>query len=103
MDAAIAEGRLKRGQRRRIMSYPLVIWLMIGMALMPGASYREALARLAGVLADIPFALEWRVPTEKVVTDWRRPVPAAVMEALIWEAAGPLVATTSRRRCGSPA
>jgi hypothetical protein len=91
VDTAIAEGRLKRRQRRRIMSYPLVIRLMIGMALMPDASYCEALARLAGVLADIRFALEWHVPTEKVVTDWRRPVPAGVMEALFWEAAGPLV------------
>ena len=51
------------------MSYPLVIRLMIAMVLMPDGSYREALARLAGLLADIPFALEWHVPTEKVVTD----------------------------------
>jgi hypothetical protein len=47
---------------------PLVIRLMIGMALMPDASYCEALTRLAGLLADIPFALQWHVPTEKVVT-----------------------------------
>ena len=53
------------------MSYPLVIRLMIGMALMPDASYCEALTRLAGLLADIPFALQWHVPTEKVVTAWR--------------------------------
>jgi hypothetical protein len=33
--AVIAEGRLKERQRRRIMSYPLVIRLMIAMALMP--------------------------------------------------------------------
>jgi len=87
VDASIAEGRLKRRQGRRIMSYPLVIRLMIGMALMPDGSYRKTLARLAGMLADIPFALEWHVPAEKVVTDWRRPM----MEALFWEAAGPLV------------
>ena len=48
------------------MSYPLVIRLMIAMTLMPAASYCEALARLAGLLADIPFALEWHVPTGKV-------------------------------------
>jgi hypothetical protein len=30
------------------------------------------------------------VPTGKVVTDWRILVPADVMEALFWEAAGPL-------------
>ena len=45
------------------MSYPLVIRLVIAMTLMPDASYCEALARLAGLLADIPFALEWHVPT----------------------------------------
>ena len=88
---ALAEGRLKQRQRRRIMSYPLVIRLMIAMALMPDASYCEALARLAGLLADIPFILEWHVPTEKVITQWRLPVPADVMEGIFWQAAGPLI------------
>lgn len=73
------------------MSYPLVIRLMLAMTLMPDASYRESLARLAGVLADIPFVLQWHVPTEKVVTEWRLPVPADVMEDVFWVAAGPLV------------
>ena len=35
----------------------------------PDWPYCEALARLAGLLADVPFALEWHVPTGKVVTD----------------------------------
>ncbi len=35
VDAAVAEGRLKKRQRRRIMSYPLVIRLMLAMTLMP--------------------------------------------------------------------
>jgi Insertion element 4 transposase N-terminal len=91
VDAAIAEGRLKPRQRRRIMSYPLVIRLMIAMTLSPGGTYCEALARLAGLLADIPFALEWHVPTGKVITDWRLPVPADVMEDIFWQAAGPLI------------
>jgi len=88
---ALEEGRLKRRQRRRLMSYPLVIRLMLVMVLMPDASYREALARLAGLLADIPLTLEWHVPTEKVVTEWRLPVPAEVMESVFWRAAGPLI------------
>ena len=91
VDEAVAAGRLKPRQRRRIMSYPLVVRLMLAMALMPDASYREALARLAGLLADIPFTLEWHVPTGKVVTDWRLPVPASVMEGIFWQAAGPLI------------
>jgi hypothetical protein len=53
--------------------------------------YGEALARLAGLLADIPFTREWHVPTEKVVTNWRVLVPANVMEGLFWQAAGPLI------------
>lgn len=92
VNAAVAEGRLKERQRRRIMSYPLVIRLMIAMTLMPDASYREALARLAGLLVDMAFVLEWHVPTEKVVTDWRLPVPPGLMEDLFWQAAGPLIA-----------
>ena len=64
VDVAVAAGRLKPRQRRRIMSYPL----------------------------DIPFLLEWHVPTGKVVTDWRLPVPPDVMESLFWQAAGPLIA-----------
>ena len=91
VDAALEEGLLTRRQRRRIMSYPLVIRLMIAMTLMPDASYCEALARLAGLLADIPFVLKWHVPTEKVVTDWRLPVPPALMEEVFWQAAGPLI------------
>ena len=89
--AALEQGRLRQRQRRRIMSYPLVIRLMIAMTLMPDASYCEALARLAGLLADVPFALEWHVPTEKVITGWRALVPADLMEALFWRAAGPLI------------
>jgi hypothetical protein len=89
--AALERGQLKKRQRRRLMSYPLVIRLMIAMTLTPDASYCEALARLAGLLADVPFAREWHVPTEKVITDWRLLVPAGLMETLFWEAAGPLV------------
>ena len=91
VDAAAAAGRLKPRQRRRIMSYPLVIRLMLAMTLMPDASYCEALRRLAGLLADIRFARDWHVPTEKVITDWRLPVPPGLMEDLVWQAAGPLV------------
>ena len=89
--AALEQGRLKRRQRRRLMSYPLVIRLMIAMTLMPDGSYGEALARLAGLLADVPFALHWHVPTGKVVTDWRVLVPALLAEEVFWRAAGPLI------------
>jgi hypothetical protein len=92
VDATLEAGRLRKRNRRRIMSYPLVIRLMLAMSLMPDASYGEALARVAGLLADVPFALEWHVPTSKVVTGWRLLIPADVMETLFWQAAGPLIA-----------
>jgi hypothetical protein len=92
VDAELGKRRLKPRQRRRIMSYPLVIRLMIAMTLMPGASCGESLSRLAGLLADVPFALDWHVPTGKVITEWRLLIPAPVMESLFWQAAGPLVA-----------
>jgi hypothetical protein len=88
VSVALAEGRRPRPVRRRIMSYPLVIHLMIAMALMPDASYCEALSRLARPLADIPFTRDWHIPTEKVITGWRLPVPPSLMEALFWQAAG---------------
>jgi len=91
VDPALDERRLRRRQRRRIMSYPLVIRLMLAMGLMPGACYCGALARLAGLLADVPFTLEWHVPTAKVITEWRLLIPARVMEDIFWHAAGPLV------------
>jgi hypothetical protein len=72
------------------MSYPLVIRLMIAMTLMPDGSYCESVARLAGLLADVPFVLEWHIPTEKVITEWRLLVPAEVMQDIFWAAAGPL-------------
>jgi hypothetical protein len=91
VDAAVVAGRLKPRQRRRIMSYPLAVRLMLAMGLMPDASYREVLARLAGLLTDIPFTRKWHVPTGKVVTDWRLPVPPGLLEDLFWQAAGPLI------------
>ena len=90
--AAAADGRMPPRQRKRIMSFPLVIRLTVAMTLMPDASYAEALRRLAGLLAEVPFAREWHVPTSKVVTCWRVMVPPSVLQELFWRAAGPLVA-----------
>jgi hypothetical protein len=88
---ALRGGRLRPRERRRLMSYPLVIRLVIAMTLLPGASYAEAMRVLAGLLADIPFTLGWHVPTGKTVTGWRLQVPAEVMEEIFWHAAGPLI------------
>ena len=36
---AVRDGRLRPRERRRLMSYPLVIRLVIAMTLLPGSSY----------------------------------------------------------------
>jgi hypothetical protein len=84
-------GRLRLRERRRLMSYPLAVRLVIAMTLLPASSYSEAMRTLAGLLADIPFTLDWHVPTGKTVTGWRLLVPAVIMEEIFWHAAGPLI------------
>ena len=90
-EKALRGGRLRPRERRRLMSYPLVIRLVIAMTLLPGVSYAEAMRVLAGLLADIPFTPGWHVPAGKTVTGWRLLVPAEVMEEICWHAAGPLI------------
>jgi hypothetical protein len=89
--AAVADGRMPAPQQKRIMSFPLVIRLTVAMTLMPDAGCTEALRRLAGLLAHVPFAREWHVPCSKVITCWRDMVPPSLMQELFWRAAGPLV------------
>lgn len=89
-DAAVAAGRPRPRQRRRLLSYPLVIRFMIAMTLMPHDPYCAVMAALAGLLEGIPFVLEWHIPTETVHTGWRMLIPAALPEEVFWQAAGTL-------------
>lgn len=91
VDKAVAQGRVPVPQRKRVMSVPLTVRLVVAMTLMPDAGYTEAVRRLVGHLAEVPWARPWRVPTSKVVTQWRGKVPPSVLEELFWAAAGPLV------------
>ncbi|MGH3411277.1 MAG: hypothetical protein ACRDRJ_53570 [Streptosporangiaceae bacterium] len=84
-------GRLRLRERRRLMSYPLAVRLVIAMTLLPGSSQAEAMRTLAGLLASIPFTLDWHVPTGKTVTAWRLLIPAVILEEVFWHAAGPLI------------
>jgi hypothetical protein len=90
VEAAVAAGRMPAPQRQRLMSLALTIRLTVAMTLMP-ASYTEAMRRLAGHLADVPFARDWHSPAPGVVTGWRGKVPPSEMEGLFWLVAGPLV------------
>lgn len=76
------------------MSAELAVRLVVAMTLMPDAPGREVLARLVGLLAQVPFARAWRLPGSKVITSWRRRVGAGVMQALFWRVAGPISTET---------
>ncbi len=87
----LRNGRLPLRERRRLLSYPLVIRLVIAMTLLPASSYAEAMRTVAGLLADVPFTLGWRVPTGKSVGEWRLLIPAEIMQEVFWHAAGALI------------
>ncbi|MGH3409405.1 MAG: hypothetical protein ACRDRJ_43965 [Streptosporangiaceae bacterium] len=84
-------GRLRLRERRRLMSYPLAVRLVIAMTLLPASSYSEAMRALAGLLADVAFTLDWHVPAGKTIGEWRLLVPAVILEEVFWHAAGPLI------------
>ena len=90
-EKALRNGRLPLRKRRRLLCYPMAIRLVIAMTLLPGCSYAEAARVLAGLLADVPFTLDWHVPTGKTVGEWRLLIPAVILEEVFWHAAGPLI------------
>jgi Insertion element 4 transposase N-terminal len=91
-DAAVAAGLAKPAQRRRLMSLPLVMRIVLAMTLMPDAGYPEVIRAVTGLLPRLPWSRRWQVPTCKVVTKWRRRLGTWPLEQLFWRAAGPLVA-----------
>ena len=61
------------------------------MTLLPASSYSEAVRTLAGLLADVPFTLDWHVPTGKTIGEWRLLIPPEILQEVFWHAAGPLI------------
>lgn len=89
-DLAVLKGLVKPQQRRRLMSLPFVMRVVVAMTLLPDADYPEVLRAVTGMLAHLPWARRWRVPTAKTVTKWRRRLGRWPLEQLFWRAAGPL-------------
>ncbi|MGH3410002.1 MAG: hypothetical protein ACRDRJ_47035 [Streptosporangiaceae bacterium] len=90
-EKAVRNGRLPLRERRRLMSYPLAVRLVIAMTLLPASSYSGAMRTLAGLLADVPFTLDWHVPAGKTIGEWRLLIPPEITEEVFWHAAGPLI------------
>jgi len=91
-DAAVAAGLATPAQRKRLMSLPFTMRIVLAMTLMPDADYPEVIRAVTGLLPRLPWSRRWQVPTCKVVTKWRRRLGTWPLEQLFWRAAGPLVA-----------
>jgi DDE family transposase/transposase IS4-like protein len=76
------------GLRRRSMSLPLAARYVLAMTLLPEASCTEAMARLVGVLPQVPWRRAWQLPGTKVLTGWRRRLGPKVMRAVFHQVAG---------------
>jgi hypothetical protein len=90
-DAAVAAGLVKPGERRRLMSLPFIMRVVVAMTLLPDSDYPEVIRVLAGLLPHLPWARRWQVPTHKTITAWRRRLGTWPLEQLFWRVAGPLV------------
>ena len=90
-DLAVRKGLVRPQQRRRLMSLPFVMRIVIAMTLLPDSDYPEVIRAVTGMLGYLPWARRWRVPTAKTVTKWRRRLGSWPLEQLFWRAAGPLV------------
>lgn len=89
-DRAAAAGLARPGQRRRLMSLPFIMRVVIAMTLLPDSDYAEVLRTVTGLLPLLPWDKKWQVPTLKVVTRWRRRLGPWPLEQLFWRIAGPL-------------
>ena len=90
-DQAAAAGLVTPGERRRLMSLPFIMRIVVAMTLLPDADYPEVIRVLTGLLPRLPWARRWQVPTHKTITIWRRRLGIWPLEQLFWRAAGPLV------------
>jgi hypothetical protein len=87
----LAAGLVMPPERRRLMSLPFIMRIVVAMTLLPDADYPEVIRVLTGLLPPLPWARRWQVPTHKTITIWRRRLGTWPLERLFWRVAGPLV------------
>ena len=90
-DQAVAAGLVTPPERRRLMSLPFIMRIVVAMTLLSDADYPEVIRVLTGLLPRLPWARRWQVPTHKTITIWRRRLGTWPLEQLFWRVAGPLV------------
>jgi len=61
-----------KGKRKRLLTTAFVLRAIVLMTLMPDADAREVVLALAGDLALVPWARQWRPASPRAFGDWRR-------------------------------
>jgi Insertion element 4 transposase N-terminal len=71
-----------KGKRKRLLSAAFVLRAIVLMTLMPDAGAREVLLALAGDLAMVPWARDWRPASPRSLGQWRQAAGPEPLEEL---------------------
>jgi Insertion element 4 transposase N-terminal len=71
-----------KGKRKRLLSAAFVLRAIVLMTLMPDADAREVLLALAGDLAMVPWARDWRPASPRSLGQWRQAIGPEPLEEL---------------------
>jgi len=75
-----------KGKRKRLLSVAFVLRAIVLMTLMPDADAREVILALAGDLAMVPWARQWRPASPRAFGQWRQaigPEPLEELQAIV--------------------
>ena len=71
-----------QGKRKRLLTAAFMLRAVMLMTLMPGADPREVILALAGDLALVPWARDWRPASPRSFGQWRQAIGPEPLEDL---------------------
>ncbi len=80
-DGAVLRGKVQ-GKRKRLLTTGFVLRAVVLMTLMPDADPREVVLALAGDLAFVPWARQWRPASPRSFGQWRQAIGPGPLEDL---------------------
>ncbi len=88
---AVLDKKYVKGERERLLTAAFMIRVLVLMTLMPDAQLTDVITALAGDLALVPWAKQWRAASERACSDWRKalgPAPLEELRAAVLAASG---------------
>ena len=80
-DGTVLRGKVQ-GKRKRLLTAAFMLRAVVLMTLMPGADAREVILALAGDLALVPWARDWRPASPRSFGQWRQAIGPEPLEDL---------------------